>query len=78
MLAGQQLVPEEMGGNVQCVPISALKGTNVDQLIEAILAQAEISDLKSDPDGFVEGVVLESRVDPRIGYVRMGISCKRR
>lgn len=69
MLSVQGLVPEDMGGNVQCVLISALKGTNVEDLVEAILLQAEISNLRSDPDGFVEGVVLESRVDPHLGYV---------
>lgn len=71
MLAIQELVPEDMGGNVQCVPISALKGTNVEELVEAILVQAEMSNLRSDPDGFVEGVVLESRKDPHLGYVRV-------
>ncbi len=63
MLSALQLIPEDMGGDTQVVPISALKGTNVEALIEAIIAQAELSDLRADPSGFVEGVVLESKVD---------------
>lgn len=49
-----------MGGDIQAIPISALKGTNLDQLIEAILVQAEIMEIKGDPKGLVEGVVIES------------------
>lgn len=63
MLLSQNLIPEDMGGETQVIPISALKGTNIDALTEAILLQAEISNLKADPDGLVEGVILESKVD---------------
>jgi len=58
---------EENGGDVQCVPISALKGTNVMQLVEAILTQAEMMELKADFKGNGEGVVIESQVEQGLG-----------
>jgi translation initiation factor IF-2 len=57
------LIPEEMGGEVQVVPISALKKINLDLLKEEIWAQAEIMDLKGDPKGLVEGYIIESTQD---------------
>ena len=67
LTAGLQL--EEEGGDVQGIKISALKGLNLNLLIEALSIQAEILDLKSDPSGFVEGVVIESSLDPHRGKV---------
>lgn len=58
---------EEFGGDVQAVPISALHGTNIDQLTEALTTQAVLMGLKSEPIGLVEGVVVESKTDPRRG-----------
>lgn len=58
---------EEYGGDAQTVCISALHGTNVQQLAEAITTQAVLMGLKSEYDGLVEGVVVESRTDPRRG-----------
>ncbi|XP_031562547.1 translation initiation factor IF-2, mitochondrial-like, partial [Actinia tenebrosa] len=60
---------EEYGGDVQVVEISALKGTNLDSLTEAIITLAEINDLKSKKDANVEGVVIESRKDKGLGPV---------
>jgi translation initiation factor IF-2 len=58
---------EDYGGDVQAVPISALHGTNVKNLIEAILAQAEVLQLAADPHGPVEGTVIESEIEPGFG-----------
>lgn len=54
---------EDFGGDVQVVPISALKGTNINTLVDAILLQAEIMELTSDYSGAAEGVIIESTAD---------------
>lgn len=54
---------EEFGGSVQVVQISALHGTNFKDLIESILTQAEVLDLRADPSPPAEGVIIESKVD---------------
>lgn len=59
---------EDFGGDVQAIPISALKGTNLDTLTEAIVLQADIMDLKGDPKSSAAGVIIESKTDPRRGY----------
>ncbi|KAI1707396.1 elongation factor tu GTP binding domain-containing protein [Ditylenchus destructor] len=56
------LIPESMGGNTKVVEISALRGTNLDQLQEVIIRQAKEMDLKATPKGKVEGVVIESTI----------------
>lgn len=58
---------EGHGGDVQAVCISALHGTNLDELQEAISVQATLMGLKSEYTGLVEGVVVESKMDPRRG-----------
>ncbi|XP_060841242.1 translation initiation factor IF-2, mitochondrial isoform X1 [Rhopalosiphum padi] len=58
---------EEFGGSVQVVQISALHGTNFDGLIESILTQAEILDLRADPNPPAEGVIIESKLDNQKG-----------
>ncbi|XP_046336391.2 translation initiation factor IF-2, mitochondrial-like [Haliotis rufescens] len=67
MLLEQQLVLEDFQGDVQAVPISALKRTNLDLLQEAIVTQAELMELKADPKGLVEGSVIEAMTDPGRG-----------
>lgn len=62
---------EEHGGDVQSVPISALHGTNIELLTEAISTQAVLMGLKSEYTGLVEGVVVESKTHPWRGYVRV-------
>ena len=58
---------EEVGGDVQCIPISAVKGTNIRQLMEAILTQAEMMELKCDLRGRAEAVIIESQVEQGLG-----------
>ncbi|TPE58694.1 translation initiation factor IF-2 [Sandaracinobacter neustonicus] len=54
---------EEMGGDVQDVEVSALKKTGLDELTEKILLQAEIMELKANPDRMAEGIVVEAKLD---------------
>ncbi len=63
------LMPEEWGGDTQMVPISALKGDGVDELLDSIAIQAEILDLRADPKGAAEGVVIESKIEQGRGPV---------
>ncbi len=64
-----ELIPEDMGGDIQCINISALKKTGLEQLIEAVELQAEILELKSDPDCPASGVVIESKIEKGKGPV---------
>ena len=58
---------EEDGGNVPCVPISALVGTNIDELIETVIVQAEVLQLSGDPKGPIEGTIVESSAEHGFG-----------
>jgi translation initiation factor IF-2 len=60
---------EDMGGETQVVEVSATKGTNLDKLEEAILLQAEILDLKANPERSAEGAVIEAKLDKGRGPV---------
>jgi translation initiation factor IF-2 len=66
-LLQHNVVLEEFGGNTLAAQISAKKGTGVDTLLEQILLQAEILDLKANPAGKVHGTVLEATLDPGKG-----------
>ncbi len=68
-LLSYEVVVEDMGGETQDVPVSALKRTGLDKLEEAILLQAEILDLKANPHRSAEGTVIESRLDRGRGPV---------
>ena len=68
-LLEHELIVEEMGGDILCVEISALKKTNLDKLKENILLQSEILDLKTKNDAPAKGVVIESRLDKGKGPV---------
>ena len=63
------VVLEEFGGQVLSAEISAKKGTNVDKLLDAVLLQAEILDLKANPSRRAEGTVVEAQLDPGKGPV---------
>jgi translation initiation factor IF-2 len=68
-LLQHELVVEELGGEVLDVEVSALKKTNLDKLEEAILLQAELLDLKGNPNRSAEGVVLEAKLERGRGPV---------
>ena len=57
------ITSEDWGGEVLCTPVSALKGENIDKLLELVLLQAEIMELKANPKAPVEGVIIESQVE---------------
>jgi len=61
------VVLEEFGGTTLMTPISAKKGTNVDALLDQILLQAELLDLKANPERKAQGTVLEAQLDPGKG-----------
>jgi translation initiation factor IF-2 len=62
-LLQHEIIVEEMGGEVQDVEVSATKKTNLDKLLEAIQLQAEILELKANPDRAAEGTVVEAKLD---------------
>jgi len=68
-LLNHELVVEEMGGDILAVEVSAKQRTNLDKLEEAILLQAEILDLKANPERSAEGVVVEARMERGRGNV---------
>jgi len=68
-LAGMEVIPEDWGGDVQFIPVSAHTGDGIDQLIEALLLQAEILELEASPDATAQGVVVESSLERGRGSV---------
>lgn len=68
-LAEVDLIPEEWGGDTMVVPVSALEGTGIDDLLERIQLQAEVLELTADPAADPEGVVIESRLERGRGPV---------
>ena len=68
-LSVKQVVPEEWGGDTQVVRVSAHSGLGIDELLEAILIQAELLELRAVVNGKAQGVVIEARVDKGRGAV---------
>eukprot|EP00873_Tetraselmis_striata_P016816 jgi/Tetstr1/437080/TSEL_025840.t1 len=68
-LLQDEIVVESMGGDVIEVEVSALKGTNLDKLLEMILLQSEVLELKANPDRTAEGTVIEAQLDKGRGPV---------
>ena len=64
-----ELVPEEWGGDTIYVPISAKKGQNIDQLLEMVLLQADVLELKANPNKQAKGTVIEARLDKAKGAI---------
>ncbi len=68
-LTKYELVPEEWGGDVICVPVSAVTGMGIDSLLESVLLVAEMRDLKANPARRAKGIVIEARLDKGRGAV---------
>ena len=68
-LAGMNLMVEEWGGKIQSQDISALKGTGVNELLEKVLLEAELLELKANPNRKSKGTVVEAFLDKGRGYV---------
>ena len=68
-LAAKDLAPEDWGGTTQMIPVSALKGTGVDKLLESVSLEAELLELKAHHKGQAQGVVIESELDKFRGSV---------
>lgn len=68
-LAAMNYLVEDWGGKYQCQEISAKQGINLDKLLEKVLLEAEMLDLKANPNREAQGVVIESTLDKGRGYV---------
>ncbi len=68
-LLGEDLIVEELSGDIQCVEVSAQTGLNLDQLLDSIIIQAELLELKANYDTFVEATVIEANIDKGRGPI---------
>lgn len=68
-LTNYSLVPEEWGGDVICVPVSALTGMGIDDLLENVVLVADMKELKANPDRRAKGIIIESKLDKGCGPV---------
>ncbi len=68
-LTEHALVPEEWGGDIICVPVSAKTHMNIDKLLENVLLTAEMRELKANPNRAAKGIVIEARLDKGKGPV---------
>ncbi|MBD1192905.1 translation initiation factor IF-2 [Vulcanococcus sp. Clear-D1] len=68
-LSAHELVAEDWGGNTVMVPVSAIKGENIDKLLEMILLVSEVEDLQANPDRMAKGTVIEAHLDKAKGPV---------
>ena len=68
-LTEHELVPEEWGGDIICVPVSAKTHMNIDKLLENVLLTAEMRELKANPNRQAKGIVIEARLDKGKGPI---------
>jgi translation initiation factor IF-2 len=68
-LAGMNILVEDWGGKFQCQEISAKKGTGINELLEKVLLESDLLELKANPNKKAHGVVIESALDKGKGYV---------
>ncbi|TAN38992.1 MAG: translation initiation factor IF-2 [Verrucomicrobia bacterium] len=66
-LQKEELAPEDWGGTTICCPVSAVTGAGIDHLLEMILLQADMLELKSNPTRRAQGYVIEARLEPGMG-----------
>ena len=84
-LTAHEVVPDEWGGDVQFIDVSAKKGINIDALLEAVLLEAEVLELTAPVDAPAKGIIVEARLDKGRGAVttrseerRVGKECRSR
>ena len=68
-LLSEDLIVEDLSGEIQCVEVSAETGLNLDKLLDSIIAQSELSELKSNNKTFAEGTVIEANIDKGRGPI---------
>ncbi|OAM27601.1 translation initiation factor IF-2 [Eikenella longinqua] len=68
-LTSHDVIPDSWGGNVQFIDVSAKKGTNIDALLEAVLLEAEVLELKAPVEAPAKGIIVEARLDKGRGAV---------
>ena len=68
-LLSEELIVEELSGDVQCIEVSAKAGLNLDKLLDAIIVQAEILELKANYETFAEAIVIEANIDKGTGPI---------
>jgi len=68
-LATEEVIPEDWGGDVMMIPVSAHSGQGVDELLDSVAMQSELLELKARPDGNAAGTVVEARLDKGRGAV---------
>lgn len=77
MVKGQltecDLLPEEYGGQIACLPVSAKTGQGIDKLVDMILLTADVLELKAEPDKDLEAFIIESKIDNKKGAVATAI-----
>ncbi len=66
-LAEMGIIIEEYGGDIVCVPVSARRGTGIDELLEYILLVAEVQDIRANPNRLATGVIVEARLEKNSG-----------
>jgi translation initiation factor IF-2 len=68
-LLSEEIIVEDLSGDIQCIEVSAQSGQNIEKLLESILLQAELSELKANETTHAEGVVIEANVDKGRGPI---------
>lgn len=66
-LAEHDLIPEQWGGKIIMIPVSAKSGEGVNDLLEMIILAADLLELKADPDATPEGIIIEANLDKQVG-----------